>query len=81
MLNADWHAPAVFPLQGNMIGRADSAGPAGKGYSMPGDPAFTLNCVDRQGIAMYQYGTEIAGRPTARGDSSPVRTEVRTSSV
>ena len=70
-LTADWHAPAVFPLQGNMIGRADSAGPAGKGYGMPGDPAFTLNCVDRQCIAMSQYGTEIAGRPTARGDSSP----------
>lgn len=70
-LTADWHAPAVFPLQGNMIGRADSAGPAGKGYGMPGDPAFTLNCVDRQGMAMSQYGTEIAGCLTARGDSSP----------
>lgn len=41
-LTADWHAPAVLPLQGNMIGRADSAGPADKGYGMPGDPAFTL---------------------------------------
>lgn len=71
MLTADWHAPAVFPLQGNMIGRADSAGPAGKGYGMPGDPAFILNCVDRQGMAMSQYGTEIAGCLTARGDSSP----------
>lgn len=70
-LTADWHAPAVFPLQGNVIGRADSAGPAGKGYGMPGDPAFTLNCVDRQGMAMSQYGTEIAGCLTARGDSSP----------
>lgn len=70
-LTADWHAPAVFPLRGNMIGRADSAGPAGKGYGMPGDPAFTLNCVDRQGMAMSQYGTEIAGCLTARGDSSP----------
>ena len=70
-LTADWHAPAVFPLQGNMIGRADSAGPAGKGYGMPGDPAFTLNCVDRQGMAMSQYGTEIAGCLTVRGDSSP----------
>ena len=70
-LTADWHAPAVLRLQGNMIGRADSAGAAGKGYGMPGDPAFTLNCVDRQGMAMSQYGTEIAGRPTARGDSSP----------
>ena len=50
-LTADWHAPAVLPLQGNMIGRADSA--------------------DRQGMATSQYGTEIAGCLTARGDSSP----------
>lgn len=50
-LTADWHAPAVFPLKRNMIGRADSA--------------------DRQGMAMSQYGTEIAGCLTARGDSSP----------
>lgn len=70
-LTADWHAPAVFPLQGNMIGRADGAGPAGKGYGMPGDPAFTLNCVDRQGMAISQYGTEVAGCLTAQGDSSP----------
>lgn len=70
-LTADWHAPAVFPLQRNMIGRSDTAGPGGKGYGMPGDPAFTLNCVDRQGMALSQYGTEIAGCLTARGDSSP----------
>lgn len=50
-LTADWHAPAVLPLRGNMIGRTDSA--------------------DRQGMAMSQYGTEIAGCLTARGDSSP----------
>lgn len=54
-----------------MIGRSDTAGPGGKGYGMPGDPAFTLNCVDRQGMALSQYGTEIAGCLTARGDSSP----------
>lgn len=40
-LTADWHAHAVLPLQGNIIGRADSAGPADKGYGMPGDHAFT----------------------------------------
>lgn len=50
-LTADWHAPAVLPLQRNMIGRTDSA--------------------DRQGLAMSQYGIEIAGCLTARGDSSP----------
>lgn len=42
-LTADWHAPAVLPL----------------------------NCADRQGMAFSQYGTEIAGCLTARGDSSP----------
>lgn len=26
-----------------MIGRADSAGPAGKGYGMPGDPAMVAS--------------------------------------
>lgn len=41
-LTADWHAPAVLPLHGNMIGRADSGDHGGKGYGMPGDPAFTL---------------------------------------
>lgn len=53
-LTADWHAPAVLPLQGNMIGRADSA--------------------DRQGMAMSQYGTEIAGCLTAHmgKDDAPV---------
>lgn len=30
-----------------------------------------LNCADRQGMALSQYGTEIAGCLTARGDSSP----------
>lgn len=66
-LTADWHAPAVLPLQGNIIGRADSAERQG----MAKDPAFTLNCVDQQSIAQSQYGTEIAGCLTARGDSSP----------
>lgn len=42
-LTADWHAPAVLPL----------------------------NCAARQGMALSQYGTEIAGCLTARGDSSP----------
>lgn len=54
-----------------MIGGSDHAGPSGKGYGMLGDPAFTLNCVDRQGGALSQYGTENAGCLTARGDSSP----------
>lgn len=30
-----------------------------------------LSCADRQGMALSQYGTEIAGCLTARGDSSP----------
>lgn len=80
-LTADWHAPAVFPLQGNMIGRSDSAGPAGKGYGQPLDPAFTLNCVDRQGIvcmmgtqAHCHISDEITGCLTAHmgKDDAPV---------
>lgn len=53
-LTADWHAPAVLPLRGNMIGRTGSA--------------------DRQGMAMSQYGTEIAGCLTAHmgKDDAPV---------
>ena len=33
-------------IQGNMIGRSDTAGPQGKGYSENGDPMFTLTKTD-----------------------------------
>lgn len=33
----------LFPIQGTMIGRSDTAGPNGKGYGDNGDPMFTLD--------------------------------------
>jgi len=44
-------ASACFGIQGNMIGRSDSAGPQGKGYTNVGDPMFTLTSTDVHGIA------------------------------
>lgn len=36
----------AHPIQGNMIGRNDTAGPAGKGYGDTEDPMFTLTSTD-----------------------------------
>ena len=37
-------------IQGNMIGRSDTAGPQGKGYTDDGDPMFTLTSTDIHGV-------------------------------
>jgi DNA (cytosine-5)-methyltransferase 1 len=39
-----------YALQGNMIGRSDSAGPQGDGINE--ELSFTQNCVDRHGVAI-----------------------------
>ena len=41
----------AHPIQGNMIGRSDTAGPAGKGYGDTDDPMFSLTSTDRHAIA------------------------------
>lgn len=41
----------AHPIQGNMIGRSDTAGPAGKGYGEAGDPMFTQTQTDVHAIA------------------------------
>ena len=41
----------AHPIQGNMIGRSDTAGPAGKGYGDTNDPMFSLTSTDRHAIA------------------------------
>lgn len=46
-LTADWHAPAVLPLQGNMIGRADSADRQGMAMSQYGTE--TAGCLTARG--------------------------------
>ena len=38
-------------IQGNMIGRADTAGPQGKGYTEEGEPMFTLTKTDVHAVA------------------------------
>jgi len=38
-------------IQGNMIGRADTAGPQGKGYTEDGEPMFTLTKTDVHAVA------------------------------
>jgi DNA (cytosine-5)-methyltransferase 1 len=41
----------THPIQGNMIGRNDSAGPAGKGYGDIDEPMFSLTSTDKHAIA------------------------------
>lgn len=43
--------PYVFPIQGTIIGRADTAGPQGKGYGNETDPMFTLDTIGGHGAA------------------------------
>jgi len=43
--------PYVFPIQGTVIGRADTSGPQGKGYGVETDPMFTLDRVSGHGVA------------------------------
>jgi DNA (cytosine-5)-methyltransferase 1 len=45
------NVPAIFPIQGTVIGRSDTAGPQGKGYGDEGDPMFTLDRVSGHGVA------------------------------
>ena len=45
------NVPAIFPIQGTVIGRADTSGPQGKGYGDDGDPMFTIDTVGGHGVA------------------------------
>lgn len=45
------NVPMVFPIQGTVIGRADTSGPQGKGYGDETDPMFTLDRVSGHGVA------------------------------
>ena len=41
----------AIPIQGTVIGRADTSGPQGKGFSENGSPMFTLDRVSGHGVA------------------------------
>jgi DNA (cytosine-5)-methyltransferase 1 len=43
--------PVTYGIQGNVIGRQDHNGPAGKGYTDEGDPMFTLTGTDIHAVA------------------------------
>jgi len=45
------NVPAVFPIQGTIIGRSDTAGPQGKGYGNENDPMFTIDTVGGHSVA------------------------------
>lgn len=52
----------VVPIQGTIIGRADTSGPQGPGYGDIGDPMYTLDTVSLHGVAYVipiQDGREI----------------------
>lgn len=44
----------AIPIQGTVIGRADTSGPQGKGFSDDGSPMFTLDRVSGHGVATQQ---------------------------
>lgn len=48
--NGSGHAVA-YPIQGTIIGRSDTAGPAGPGIAEDGNPMYTLDTVSQHGVA------------------------------
>jgi len=46
----------AFGIQGNVIGRQDQNGPAGKGHTEEGDPMFTLTSTDTHAVAVQYDG-------------------------
>jgi DNA (cytosine-5)-methyltransferase 1 len=48
------NVPMVFPIQGTVIGRADTSGPQGKGYSED-ETMFTLTKTDIYAVAVDTY--------------------------
>ena len=58
----DTHATQAVAIQGNMIGRADTAGPQGKGFTDEGDPMFTLTKTDIHAVAFDTYNQTISDK-------------------
>jgi len=55
-LKASQQSPSVaYAIQGNVIGRQDQNGPAGKGHTEEGDPMFTLTSTDIHAVAYDEY--------------------------
>ena len=66
-LKASQQSPSVaYAIQGNVVGRQDHNGPAGKGHTEEGDPMFTLTSTDIHAVAFSHYDSSVSV-----GDVSP----------
>jgi DNA (cytosine-5)-methyltransferase 1 len=55
-LKASQQSPSVaYAIQGNVVGRQDHNGPAGKGHTEEGDQMFTLTSTDIHAVAYDEY--------------------------
>ena len=63
------NVPYVYPIQGTVIGRSDTAGPHGKGFGEDGDPMYTIETVGGHGVATYpiQDGREVEKKQNGLG--------------
>jgi site-specific DNA-cytosine methylase len=68
-LKSSQQSPSVaYAIQGNVIGRQDHNGPAGKGHTEDGDPMFTLTSTDIHAVA-YPIDTRNALRDPEKYDA------------
>lgn len=68
-LKASQQSPSVaYGIQGNVIGRQDHNGPAGKGHTEDGEPMFTLTSTDIHAVA-YPIDTRNALRDPEKYDA------------
>ena len=47
--------PVIYPIQGTIIGRADTSGPQGSGIGEDGSPMYTLDTISAHGIAYEPF--------------------------
>lgn len=75
------NVPMVFPIQGTIIGRSDTAGPQGKGFGENGDPMYTLDRVSGHGVAYDEYNDSISEIHHTLRAGTKQSTDVVTSTV
>ena len=65
----------IVALQGNMIGRADTAGPQGKGFTEEGEPMFTLTKTDVHAVVVAPT-LSASNNPSRSPQSSEITAQV-----
>lgn len=53
----------IYPIQGTVIGRADTAGPQGKGFGEADDPMYTLDTTGGHAVAITDDNESIVFHP------------------